>query len=130
RGPGAGAGPTASAIFGDVIDVARGLRMPAFGRPAASLAQPSRAGDGMEAAYYLRFALTDAPGALARVAAALGGAGVSINRMRQYEHATEEAPVLIVTHRTRRAALDVALAEIAGLDVCRAAPVALRIEEV
>ncbi len=129
RGPGAGAGPTASAILGDVIDVARGLRMPAFGRPAASLARPRRAVDGTEAAHYLRLALTDAPGVLAKVAAALGDAGVSINRMRQYEHATEEAPVLIVTHKTRRAALDAALARIAALDVCRAAPVALRIEE-
>ncbi len=130
RGPGAGAGPTASAILGDVIDVARGLVMPAFGRPAASLARAPRAGDGTEAAYYLRFALTDAPGTLAQVAAALGAAGVSINRMRQYEHATSEAPVLIVTHRTRRAALDTALAAISVLPVCRAAPVALRIEEV
>jgi homoserine dehydrogenase len=130
RGPGAGAGPTASAIVADLIDVARGARAPAFGRPAASLAAAQRAADGSEAAYYLRFALTDAPGTLAQVAAALGAAGVSINRMRQYEHADEEAPVLIVTHRTRRAALDVALQAIAGLPVCRATPVALRIEEV
>ncbi len=50
--------------------------------------------------------------------------------MRQVEHATEEAPVLIVTHYAERAALDAALAEIAGLEVCRAAPVAIRIEEV
>jgi homoserine dehydrogenase len=130
RGPGAGAGPTASAIVADLIDVARGARAPAFGLPAASLAAAQRAADGSEAAYYLRFALTDAPGTLAQVAAALGAAGVSINRMRQYEHADEEAPVLIVTHRTRRAALDAALGTIAALPVCRATPVALRIEEV
>ena len=59
----------------------------------------------------------------------LGAAGISINRMRQGEHEGAEAPVLIVTHRTDRAALDAALEEIAGLDVCRAAPVAIRIEE-
>jgi homoserine dehydrogenase len=130
RGPGAGAGPTASAILADVIDVARGAVRPAFGRPAAGLAAAPRAGAPAEAAHYLRLALTDAPGVLAKVAAALGDAGVSINRMRQYEHASEEAPVLIVTHRTPRAALDAALATIAGLDVCRSEPVALRIEEV
>ncbi len=129
-GPGAGAGPTASAILGDVIDIARGLVIPAFGRPAAQLAAPRRASDESEAAYYLRFLLADAPGTLAGVAAALGGAGISINRMRQVEHAGAEAPVLIVTHRTGRAALDGALAEIARLDVCRAAPVAIRIEDV
>lgn len=131
RGPGAGAGPTASAIVADVIDLARGLRRPAFGRPAAELAAPRRAGDGPEAAFYLRLALTDAPGALAQVAAELGRAGVSINRMRQYEHAEADvAPVLIVTHPSGRAALDQALAAIEGLPVCRAHPVALRIEEV
>ncbi len=129
-GPGAGAGPTASAIVGDVIDIARGLVTPAFGRPAASLVAAARAGDGAAAAYYLRFLVSDAPGVLARVAAALGEAGVSINRMRQVEHETTDAPILIVTHRTERSALDVALAEIARLDVCRAAPVAIRIEEV
>jgi homoserine dehydrogenase len=50
--------------------------------------------------------------------------------MRQVEHAGPEAPVLIVTHRTRRAALDRALAAIAALDVCRDTPVAIRIEDV
>ena len=67
---------------------------------------------------------------LAQVASALGEAGISINRMRQIEHATAEAPVLIVTHRAERAALDRALGAIAALDVCREAPVAIRIEEV
>ena len=45
-GPGAGEGPTASAILGDIIDIARGPRVPAFGRPAASLAAPRRQGPG------------------------------------------------------------------------------------
>lgn len=39
RGPGAGEGPTASAVMGDVIDLARGLRLPTFGRPATSLVE-------------------------------------------------------------------------------------------
>jgi homoserine dehydrogenase len=64
------------------------------------------------------------------VAAALGDADISINRMRQVEHAGSEAPVLIVTHRAGRAALDRALAAIAALDVCRDTPVAIRIEDV
>jgi homoserine dehydrogenase len=128
-GPGAGEGPTASAIMGDVIDVARGCVVPPFGQPAATLAAAARAGDGAPAAYYLRFLVTDAPGVLAQVAAELGAAGISINRMRQVEHASEVAPILIVTHRAERAALDRALGAIARLDACRAAPVAIRIEE-
>jgi len=130
QGPGAGAGPTASAIMADVVDIARGLVMPVFGRPATDLVAATVSADGSEAAYYLRFGLADSPGVLAKVAAALGSSGISINRMRQYEHSEAEAPVLIVTHRTGRAALDAALAEIGGLDACRAEPVAIRIEDV
>ena len=61
---------------------------------------------------------------------ALGEAGVSIDRMRQYRHDDAAAPVLIVTHRTNREALDTALAAIRRLDVLAEAPVALRIEQV
>jgi hypothetical protein len=45
-------------------------------------------------------ALQDKPGALAKVATVLGEAGVSIDRMRQYQHTPTTAPVLIVTHKT------------------------------
>ena len=43
RGPGAGQGPTASAVMADVIDIARGLRLPTFGIPASQLAVPTPA---------------------------------------------------------------------------------------
>lgn len=130
RGPGAGEGPTASAVMGDVCDLARGLHIPTFGRPATSLQQASPAVTGLPAAYYLRLALLDKPGALAKVAAILGDAGVSIDRMRQYGHAESTAPVLIVTHKTTRATLDVALEGLRDTDVIAGEPVALRIEEV
>ncbi len=39
RGPGAGAGPTASAVLSDLVDIARGNRVPTFGLPAAALRQ-------------------------------------------------------------------------------------------
>ena len=54
------------------------------------------------APYYLRMALDDKPGALAKVATVLGKAGVSIDRMRQYGHTDPNAPVLIVSHKTPR----------------------------
>jgi homoserine dehydrogenase len=130
RGPGAGAGPTASAVLSDVVDLARGSRLPTFGQPAASLrrARPARA--AVPAPYYLRLRLLDKPGALAKVAACLGEAGVSIDRMRQYDHEGASAPVLIVTHRTTRSALDEALAAFDETGVVEAAPVAIRIEAV
>lgn len=130
RGAGAGEGPTASAVMGDVIDIARGTRVSTFGQPAASLAKVTPAQTATPAPYYLRLILLDKPGALAKVAAVLGEAGVSINRMRQRSHDLNTAPVLIVTHKTTRAALDTALAAMVGTNVVEGEPVALRIEQV
>ena len=130
RGAGAGEGPTASAVMGDVIDIARGTRVSTFGQPAASLAKATPAQTATPAPYYLRLILLDKPGALAKVAAVLGEAGVSINRMRQRSHDLNTAPVLIVTHKTTRAALDTALAAMVGTNVVEGEPVALRIEQV
>ncbi|MCV6586361.1 MAG: homoserine dehydrogenase [Marinibacterium sp.] len=128
RGPGAGMGPTASAVMGDVCDLARGIRLPVFGQPAGSLQPAPRAQSDLPAPYYLRMKLVDKPGALARVAATLGDAGISIDRMRQYGHSEAEAPVLIVTHKATRAAIDTALETLGDTDVVTSAPVALRIE--
>jgi len=130
RGAGAGEGPTASAVMGDVLDIARGTRVTTFGAPASKLVKAVAARATTPAPCYLRMALADKPGALAKVASALGEAGVSIHRMRQYDHVNEAAPVLIVTHKTTRAALDTALAAMPGTGVVIGDPVALRIEQV
>ncbi|MEM7616662.1 MAG: homoserine dehydrogenase, partial [Pseudomonadota bacterium] len=128
QGPGAGEGPTASAVMADVVDIARGAQVPAFGVPVAQLAAPVPAKVQTPAPYYLRLSLADQPGALARVADALGQAHISIDRMRQTQHDQNAAPVLIVTHACQRATLDAALVAIAALDVAKAPPVAYRIE--
>ena len=130
RGPGAGEGPTASAVMADVIDIARGIRLPTFGVPAATLATPLAAKTATPAAWYLRMTLLDKPGALAKIATCLGEAGVSIDQMRQYGHQGTNAPVLIVTHKATRDDIDHALTRFAGTGVLVGAPVALRIEEV
>jgi homoserine dehydrogenase len=130
RGAGAGEGPTASAVMGDVMDLARGLRLPVFGQPAAGLRKSRPAHSAVAAPYYLRLQLLDKPGALAKVASALGEAGISIDRMRQYNHEGGDAPVLIVTHKTTRTALDEAMIGFEGTGVVRGAPVAIRIEAV
>jgi homoserine dehydrogenase len=130
RGPGAGMGPTASAVMGDVCDLARGFRMPVFGQPAHTLAKAPAASTGLPAPFYLRMSLQDKPGALAKIAAILGNSGISINRMRQYDHTETIAPVLIVTHATTRTALDEAIVAMMATDVMGSPPVALRIERV
>lgn len=130
RGPGAGRGPTASAVMADVIDLARGIRVPTFGIPAAQLARPVAAAVATPAAWYLRMTLLDKPGALAKIATALGEAGISIDRMRQYGHQGPNAPVLIVTHKATRDDVAHAMGMFAATGVLVGAPVALRIEEV
>ena len=74
--------------------------------------------------------LLDKPGALAKIATALGEAGISIDRMRQYGHSDTNAPVLIVTHKATPDDVQNALARFAKTGVLVGAPVALRIEDV
>ncbi|WP_068114492.1 homoserine dehydrogenase [Tropicimonas marinistellae] len=130
RGAGAGEGPTASAVMSDVIEIARGTRLTTFGQPAHGLeiARPARA--SAPAPYYLRMRLIDKPGAMAKVATVLGDAGISIDRMRQTRHDDTTAPVVIVTHKTARDALDSALRYLPGTGVVQGEAVAIRIEDV
>lgn len=130
RGAGAGEGPTASAVMSDILDIARGNRVATFGQPANTLELAKPAKSATPAPYYLRMELHDKPGALAKIATALGEAGVSVDRMRQYGHDAATAPVLIVTHKTTRSALDSAIEGFAATGVVASDPVAIRIETV
>jgi homoserine dehydrogenase len=127
-GPGAGEGPTASAVMGDVMDLARGIRMSVFGQPAASLTAARSAITAAPAPFYIRMRLEDKPGALAKIAAVLGDHGISIDRMRQYDHTDRTAPVLIVTHKATRVDIDAAIDRMAATGVLVGDPVAIRIE--
>ena len=133
RGAGAGEGPTASAVMGDVIDIARGYRRPVFGIPAGQLTDPVAARSATPAPYYLRMRLQDKPGALAKVATCLGEAGISIDQMRQINQPDADdgdAIVLIVTHKAAPADVSHALAQFNVTGVLVGTPVAIRIEEV
>lgn len=128
RGPGAGAGPTASAIVADVVDIARGDRRPAFGVSAEQMRLAARAdADAISAPRYLRLSVVDQPGVLSQVTGRLGAAGVSIDHMRQIGRAPDRATVLIVTHETTESALGEAIEGVRALEVCLEPPVAFRI---
>jgi homoserine dehydrogenase len=130
RGPGAGMGPTASAVMADVADIARGTRVSTFGRPAVSLVKPIPAKAATPSPYYLRMTLLDKPGALAKIATCLGEAGISIDQMRQYGHVGVHATVLIVTHAATPADVAHAIGRFAATGVMVGAPTSLRIEQV
>ena len=130
RGAGAGEGPTASAVISDVADIARGVRLATFGQPAKTLTKVLSSKSQTPAPYYLRMLLHDEPGALAKITKILSEFNVSIDRMRQYGHSDENAPVLIVTHEIKHEDLMQAIQEMPDTKVLKAQPVAIRIETV
>lgn len=128
EGRGAGAGPTASAVVADLIDIARGRTTPVWGStplPAAP-ALPMSAHVG---AYYLRLMVVDKPGVIADVTAALRDGGVSLESMLQHgRNPGETVAVVLVTHETSEAAMRATLSRIAALDSVVEPPAFIRIE--
>lgn len=130
EGRGAGAGPTASAVVADLVDIALGRRVPTFGIPADRLKRVSAS--PMErhfGAYYIRLTVVDRPGVIADVAAALRDQRVSLESMIQRGRASDSTvSVVLTTHPTEEAAMLQALAQISRLDSMREAPRMIRIE--
>ncbi len=129
-GAGAGAGPTASAVVADLIDVARGEVGPAFAMPTARLAALGVA-DAAAATgrCYLRLTVADRPGVLAELTATLRDAGVSIESLIQRGSTTDAANVYVVmvTHAVRQSAVATALARMATSASVTAPPMMMHI---
>jgi homoserine dehydrogenase len=117
-GPGAGAGPTASSVVSDLADIARGIRVPVFGAPAATLRPHVRAQmRAHEGGYYIRLSVYDRPGAFAAIAARMAAEGISLESIVQKHGAAlppgsgrpgkagEPTPVVIITHQTTEASI-------------------------
>jgi homoserine dehydrogenase len=100
EGRGAGAGPTASAVVADLIDIARGRATPVWGAASGALtAAPSVPMEAHVGAYYLRLMVVDRPGVIADVSAVLRDAGISLESMLQRGRSPGEAvPVVLTTH--------------------------------
>jgi homoserine dehydrogenase len=130
EGRGAGAGPTASAVVADLIDLARGRTAPVWGAAADGLSDaPSVPMSAYVGAYYLRLMVLDRPGVIADVAGALRDSGVSLESMLQHGRAPGEAvPIVLVTHETRESQMRVAVDKIERLDSVLERPSVIRIE--
>jgi homoserine dehydrogenase len=130
RGRGAGEGPTASAVVADLIDVARGSKIPVWGQAAASLAPAVLVPlADLSSAYFLRLSVVDQPGVLADVTAILRDHGISLESMLQTGRKPGEAvPIVLVTHETTERAVSAALIQIAALPAVLEAPALIRIE--
>ncbi len=134
EGRGAGAGPTATAVAADLIDIARGSLVPVWGASSGALARLTSVpmaefhGD-----YYLRLTVRDRPGVIAEITAVLRDCGVSLKSMLQHGQARsaapdEAVPIVLVTHETPERAMQAAVARIGALDVVVGPPALIRIE--
>ncbi len=130
EGRGAGAGPTASAVVCDLLDLARGRVLPAFSVPAESLRRlPAAPMDRHHGAYYVRLMVIDRPGVIADVAAALRDERISLESMIQRGRAPgSTVAVVMTTHEAEEAAMRRALERIASLEAVTETPRMIRIE--
>jgi homoserine dehydrogenase len=131
-GRGAGAGPTASAVAADLMDVASGRRIPTFGVAAAKLQRAPRS--PMErhvGPYYVRLMVYDRPGVIADVAAVLRDERISIESLLQHGRAAagQAVPVVMTTHEAEESAMVRAFQRIGNLNTVIEPPRLIRIEQ-
>jgi homoserine dehydrogenase len=127
-GAGAGGTPTASAVLGDIVAVARnrlaGTRGPELSTYAELPVLPM--GDTLTR-YHVSLDVADKPGVLAPVAEAFARHGVSIQAVQQTSRG-EDALLIIVTHEARDADLAATISELKALPVVRAVASVMRVE--
>jgi homoserine dehydrogenase len=137
-GAGAGELPTASAVVGDLMELAREIhrgqqgRVPPLGYPQAALTpKPLLSMGELNSRYYLRVEALDRPGVLAKIASALGECGVGIESITQRAASPGEAsvPLVLWTHDVKEASVREALVAIDGLPEVTAESSLIRIEE-
>jgi homoserine dehydrogenase len=95
-GPGAGGGPTAMAVLGDVCELARGKEgrfngMPSLVQPGTLALQPQ---DDIEGSFYIRFVVKDRAGIVGDIGQTFGAIGVNISEIWQLRHSEEELRAL------------------------------------
>jgi len=137
-GRGAGAEATASAVVADLVDVTRMLTADPEHRVPHLAFQPDQLHDTpvlamgrVETAYYLRLSALDRPGVMADVTRILADGMISIDAILQKEAEEGEdiVDVIIITHKSREAHVDEAIARIEKLDTIAGKVVRIRLEE-
>jgi homoserine dehydrogenase len=136
-GHGAGMLPTASAVVGDVVDLARNLMLGVSGRiPVLSYQTenirrvPVMPMADIVTHYYFRFNALDRPGVLSKISGILGDNEISLKSVHQKGRKTNgSVPLVMLTHRAREASVTSALTKIAALDIVAGTPMVIRIED-
>ena len=126
-GRGAGGGPTASAVLGDLIDAAKNLHSGARGATMGGLARKAiRPIDEVDSQFYISLDAVDEPGVLAAIASAFGRHTVSIQSMQQKGEG-DEAKLIFITHTAREADLRATMRDVGDLDVVKRVGSVLRV---
>lgn len=130
EGRGAGGGPTASAVVADVVDIARGARMPLFTVPVSGLRSVRAVPiDRHVGPCYVRLTVADRPGVIADISAALRDESVSVESLIQRARSPEDAvPVVLTLHEAREDAVQRALARIGRSEMVAKPPCMIRME--
>jgi len=127
-GPGAGGSPTASAVLGDLVAVARNTLSGACGAGASDYAELRvRPMGEVVTRYHLSLDVADRAGVLAAVAHAFADQDVSIRTVRQEGHG-DDASLVVVTHAATDAALQAVVEQLRNLDSVRAVASVMRVE--
>ena len=128
-GPGAGGAPTASAVLGDLVTVARNRLTGAVGPGASWYAdRPVHPMGQTRTRYHISLDVDDRPGVLAAVAAVFAARGVSIETVRQRVHGLDDAELVIVTHHSTDQALAATVAGLRDLPAVRDVLSVMRVE--
>ncbi|MBT5367628.1 MAG: homoserine dehydrogenase, partial [Nitrospinaceae bacterium] len=125
-GQGAGSAATASAVVGDIVEIARWLRSGSHSRlPAAAFLPDSRkrlpilSPKEVRTPFYLRFSALDLPGVLSRITGVFGNHEIGLETIVQKGRAERDdhVPLVIMTYEAAEEAMQAALKEILALDV-------------
>ena len=130
-GAGAGAGPTASSVLTDVIDIVQGNTTSGLGYQLDQIsALPMLAMDDIVSAYYLRLRVIDVPGVMARVSTILSQGNISIESLIQKDVRDGEVPIVIVTNDVQEQNLNAAIAEIEAMEQIKGKVARIRVENI
>ena len=135
-GPGAGAGPTASAVVADIVDIVRGLNAGAqtvkgLGYQEGQLVDQAIATiDQIKTEYYLRFNAQDKCGLMANITALMADSGVSIEALIQEEPEQDgdDVTIVLLTNRVQETLMNTVIEQIQGVDGVRGEVARIRVE--
>lgn len=130
-GPGAGGAPTASAVLGDLVAIARRMVLGGPGLPDLPTEQLGLAGaDQLASSYAVGMLAKDAPGTLSQIAQLFAEAGISIETIRQAKAPVEGGLALIrlVTHRVKDQTLRQTVQQLASLETVQEVTSLIQVE--